>query len=132
MRRGRAIATTSHRRNGITVEISAGPATASVAADGSVQAKVADLARVYGNLFTDLQPSDLQRIGVERGDSFLLTAPGGEFHVLFGTTYADVPEGDWIAFPAAEGTVMIARNCANAASTAGLEIGDPFSVAAIR
>lgn len=116
-------------RDDATVVLDAGPSTVETIADGTLRATVRDLARVYGNLYTDLRPADLERIGVARGDPFTLTAPGGTFKVRYGTTYSDVPEGGWIAFPVAEGTVMIARNRANAATTAGLAIGDRFTVA---
>lgn len=111
-------------REDATVVIDAGPSTATVAADGSLRAKVTNLARVYGNLYTDLRPADFEQAGIKRGDSFTMKAPGGTFTVLYGKTYGDVPVGDWVAFPIAEGTIMISRNHANAAETAGLAIGD--------
>lgn len=116
-------------RDDATVNLDAGPSTAEAAADGALRATVRDLARVYGNLYTDLQPADFERRGIARGESFLLTAPAGTFKVRYGTTYSDVPQGEWIAFPTADGTVMIARNRANAAETAGLATGDTFTVA---
>lgn len=119
-------------RDDATMEPSVETADAAITADGSMLGKVTDLARVYGNLFTDLKPSDLARIGVKGGDFFLLNAPGGEYRVRFATTYADVAEGEWVAFVTAEGTMMIARNRANAATTAGLDTGDSFSIAAVR
>jgi pimeloyl-ACP methyl ester carboxylesterase len=115
-----------------TVEIDTGPSTAAFLADGSLRATVRDLSRVHGNLYTDLQPADFLRLGIARGGPFTLAAPGGTFTVFYGTTYSDVPQGEWIAFPTADGTVMIARNRANAAETAGLAIGDTFAVAKAR
>jgi pimeloyl-ACP methyl ester carboxylesterase len=116
-------------RDDATVALDAGPSTAQVAADGTLRATVRDLARVYGNLYTDLQPADFEQLGIERGGWFLLTSATGTFKVRYGTTYSDVPQGEWIAFPTADGTVMIARNRANAAETAGLATGDTFTVA---
>lgn len=116
-------------RDDATVEIDAGPSTATLLADGSLRATVRDLSRAHGNLYTNLQPADMERIGIARGDSFTLTAPVGAFTGLYGTTYSDVPQGGWIAFPTADGTVMIARNRANAAESAGLASGDAFTVA---
>lgn len=116
-------------RDDATVLMDAGPSAAKVAADGSLRATVRDLARVYGNLYTDLQPADFERLGIGRGDHFELKSAAGTFRVLYGRTYSDVPEGEWIAFPMAEGTIMFARNRAKAAETAGLEIGDTFTIA---
>jgi hypothetical protein len=120
-------------RDDATIEVDAGSSSAVIVApDGSLRATVRDLARVYGNLFTDLRPADLERLGVAQGESFTLTAPGGTFTVFYGTTYTDVPQGGWIAFPTAEGTVMIARNRGNAAEAANLATGDTFAVAKAR
>jgi pimeloyl-ACP methyl ester carboxylesterase len=116
-------------RDDATIAMDAGPSTASVADDGSLDVTVLDLSRGHGNFYTNLRPADLERLGVARGGSFKLTAPGGAFTVFYGTTYSDVPQGEWIAFPTADGTVMIARNRANAAETARLAIGDTFTVA---
>lgn len=115
-------------RDDATVAIDAGPPTATFAADGSLQSTVTDLVPVYGNLSTGLQPSDFERLGIAQGEVFTLAAPGGAFRVLYGKTYSDVPEGGWIAFPTAEGRVMLARNHANAAGTAKLSTGDTFTV----
>lgn len=116
-------------RDDATIRVDAGPSTATATADGTLRGTVSDLSRSYGNLYTDVQPADFERLGIAPGDKFALTAPGGTFTVHYGTTYSDVSTGEWIAFPTAEGTLMIARNRADAATTARLAIGDTFTVA---
>lgn len=106
-----------------------GPSTVRFAADGrTATGRVIDLSRVHGNLFTDFQPGDLARLGIELGSDFELRAPAGVFRVRYGSGYGDVARGEWVAFVTGEGQLMIARNRANAAQTAGLDYGDDLAL----
>jgi pimeloyl-ACP methyl ester carboxylesterase len=89
--------------------------------DNRVRTQVVELSRIYGNLTLDAQPSDLAAIGVGPGGFFDLVAQAGRFRVLFGTSYADVARGEWVAFTTADGLLMVARNFASAAAQAGVE-----------
>lgn len=105
-----------------------GPSTARFI-DGAAVGTVTDLSRLYGNLVTDLQPADLEHVGIRHGTRFVLDAPLGRFDVLWGDSYGDVPRGGWVAFTTADGTLMLARNYANAAETAGLSASSEVRVA---
>jgi S-adenosylmethionine hydrolase len=63
---------------------------------------------------------------------FDLTAGGKKFRVLYGTDFGDVARGEWVAFPRAEGVIVVARNFENAAATAGVKAGDPLVVRALK
>jgi pimeloyl-ACP methyl ester carboxylesterase len=107
-----------------------GPSTVRFAAESAAATgRVIDLSRVHGNLFTDFQPADLAQLGIEPGADFELRAPAGVFRVRYGTGYADVPRGAWVAFVTGEGQLMIARNRAHAAHTAGIDLDDDVVIA---
>lgn len=103
-----------------TVAPEPGPGVA-VPVEGGLQVEVIDLSRVYGNLVLEVQPAELESIGVRPGDSFRLEGPGGTAEVFFGTSYADVPQGAWVAFVTADGHLMVARNFAAAAPALGVD-----------
>lgn len=109
-----------------------GPSTVTRNPDGTLTARVIELSRVYGNITTDLQPADLKSIGVALGGHFILHTEKGAFDVTFGTSYADVSRGQWVAFTTGEGQIMIARNFANAAERAELDLGYTFRVEAVK
>lgn len=98
---------------------------------GVALGQVAQLTDTHGNLFTTFRPGDFARIGIAVGDSFELTGGGRTLTVKYGTTYSDVPRGEWVAFLRAEGVILIARNFANAAETLGLQQGDTLRVRAL-
>ncbi len=52
-------------------------------------------------------------------------------NVHYGTTFSDVPRGEWIAFPTAEGGTIVAINYGNAFEHLSPRIGDPAVIAAI-
>lgn len=112
-----------------TLMASAGQSTVEFAADNSAaQGRVTAIHPVYGNLTLDFQPADLARIGIEPGASFALDAGGRAFRVFYGKTFGDVPRGDWVGFPDPEGRFALAINRGNAATTAGLKVGDPVTL----
>jgi len=77
--------------------------------------KVMSINETYGNIFTAFSRDDLQKMGILQKESFIAGFQDNEFEVFYGTTYSDVPVGEWIAFITAEGTLQISRNFANAA-----------------
>jgi pimeloyl-ACP methyl ester carboxylesterase len=97
-------------------------------AEGAAHGFVGSVTEAHGNIFTTFSAADLARLGIVRGDDFELLAGGGTFRVRFGTNFSDVPRGEWIAFERAEGVMLIARNFANAGSTAGVSAGDPLTI----
>jgi S-adenosylmethionine hydrolase len=51
-----------------------------------------------------------------------------EWRVRYGSDYSDVARGEWVAFPRAEGVILLAMHYGNAAATAGLKAGDTVTV----
>ena len=114
-----------------TIPPDPGPSTA-VAHDDlrGFDTKVAEVDAVYGNILLEAQASDFGSSGISPMTFFALQVGGHSYRTLYGRTYTDVRNNQWVAFPDAEGRTVLARNFADAASTAGLKVGDTVSVTA--
>lgn len=84
-----------------------------------------------GNILTEFVAADLERLGIKKGDMFRVSFGDKTVTVLLGTTYSDVPKGEWIAFVQAEGLLKIARNWEDAAGTLGCKEGDELCISPI-
>jgi pimeloyl-ACP methyl ester carboxylesterase len=116
-----------------TLTVPAGKSAVEFAADNSAgHGRVTAIHPVYGNLTLDFQPADLARMGIGPEDSFALDAGGKTFRVVYGRTFGSVPHGDWVGFPDPDGRVTVAINRGNAATTAGLKVGDPVTLRPLR
>lgn len=82
----------------------------------------------YGNIDTDIGLGQVDELKLEKGDTFRIRFKDREFQVTLGTTYSDVPEGDWVAFVTDFGNLRIARNFENAAETLGVREGDRITL----
>ena len=93
---------------------------------GRAYARVNGFSTAYGNIYTDFVRSDLERLGVAKGDIFTVGFGEKAFPVTLGSGYGDVPRGDWVAFfdANADNLLKIARNHANAAEELGCGKGD--------
>jgi hypothetical protein len=60
-----------------------------------------------------------------------VTVNGRAYRALYGRTYTDVKDGDWVAFPDADGRTVLSRGFHNAARTAGLSVGTAVSLAPV-
>ncbi len=79
---------------------------------------------VYGNLYTELIPTDLQRLKVNKGQKFTISYKGHSYPVLYGSDYGDVQIGEWVAFVSGEGTFQISCNYCNASKMLEYQKGD--------
>jgi pimeloyl-ACP methyl ester carboxylesterase len=112
-----------------TVPADPGPSTAVLHRDGhGFDTRVAEVDAVYGNILLEAQARDFAAAGIEPMTYFELRLGSGSHRTLYGRTYTDVKEGEWIAFPDADGRTVLARSYADAARTAGLKAGDPVSL----
>ena len=96
--------------------------------DGGAYGTVTRVESPFGNLDTSLLESEIRSIGIGSGDSFQVRCRDRTFDVLLGSTFGDVPAGEWVAFSSPEGTLKIARNLASAAEASGCKAGDPVFV----
>jgi pimeloyl-ACP methyl ester carboxylesterase len=98
-------------------------------ADGrGFDARVVEVSGNYGNVFLNVQPSDLAALHVATNQYFHLTAHGQTFRVRLGTDFGSVKRGEWVLFPNADGFTWLARNYGDAAATASLKVGDTVSI----
>jgi S-adenosylmethionine hydrolase len=100
--------------------------------DGGAYGRISEISQSYGNLYTDLVQSDLSKLGIIMGSVFTVTHGDSTVNVLLGTTYSDVPRGDWVGLFNSEGLLQIARNFENAAKTLGCRHGDSLFIKPIK
>ncbi len=109
---------------GRDITIKVAPERTVVFDDGRAIGRVIDITDNYGNLFIDFQAEDFDRVGIHPGDRFRLTIDQISADVTYGTTFSDVPRGEWIAFPTAEGDTIIAINYGSAFEHTQAAVGD--------
>jgi len=78
----------------------------------------------FGNAFLGFHPGELASAGFEQGESYEVAAGGRVWMVHYGTSYGDVPLGEWVMFPTADEEIMLVRNHESAIATADLAVGD--------
>ena len=69
-------------------------------------------------------PADFQKLNIKKGDRFTVQFGDKKARVLLGTTFGDVPKGEWIAFFKEDGLLKIARNFDIAVKILGCKEGD--------
>lgn len=99
--------------------------------NGSAIGLVTEVTSDFGNINTDLIMTDLEKIGIDRRDTFMVRSGDKSVSVVLGTDYGDVPRGEWVAFISWEGMLRIARNFDNAAEGLGCKTGDSLTITAI-
>jgi hypothetical protein len=92
--------------------------------DGGAYCGINNISSDFGNINTDLIEKDLQKLGIALRSSFTVTLRDTTISAVLGTTYGDVPRGEWVGFISWEGTLRLARNYDNAAKTLGCREGD--------
>ncbi len=112
-----------------TIPADPGPSTAIAHTDRhGFDTFVAEVDAVYGNVLLEAVASDFASAGIAPMTYFELNVGGRPFRALYGRTYSDVKNDQWVAFPDADGRTVLSRNFANAAGTAGLKVGDRLSL----
>lgn len=91
-------------------------------------ARVTEISAIYGNLWVNVQATDLAAIGLTPGAWFELTVNGQTFRVRYGRDFSSVERGQWVLFGNADGFSWLARNYAHAADTAKAKLGDEIRV----
>ncbi|TVQ66075.1 MAG: hypothetical protein EA360_06755 [Balneolaceae bacterium] len=101
--------------------------TGTVQTETRISNRVISINPFFGNAFIGFHPDELAAWGLQRGDFFLIETHGELRRVYYGLSYGDVPLGEWVAFPTASDTILLARNHESAAETARLNTGDEVS-----
>lgn len=105
------------------------PVSTAVFAEGGARAKIVHCASSRGSFDTQFTTADMEKLGIPKGGSFTVTAREKSVQVRYGSTYSDVPKGDWIAFIVAEtGLLRIGRNYADAVTELGGAPGDMLTI----
>ncbi len=74
----------------------------------------------WGNLVTNIRQDLIERADISPGDGIVILTGGENVDAVFGTTYSDVPKGEWIAFVSSLGRMEIAINMDSAADALGV------------
>jgi pimeloyl-ACP methyl ester carboxylesterase len=113
----------------VTVTPAPQPSQVVARADGrGFDARVIEVSAIYGNVFLNTQPADFAAAGIAPGDFLQLTVRGQNFRVKYGSDFSSVPRGEWVLFPNADGFAWLARNYADAAATAQIQVGDSVTI----
>jgi pimeloyl-ACP methyl ester carboxylesterase len=113
-----------------TVAPDPGPSTAVIHDDHhGLDTRVAEVDPVYGTLLLEAQAQDFAGAGIPPMTYFKLgVGRGGTYRALYGRTYSDVRNGEWVAFPDADGRTVLSRNFADAAKTLAVGVGDQLTL----
>jgi len=96
--------------------------------NGRLENQVSSIDPFFGNIIAGFHPDELTNSGIEQGTVFVFEYNGLQQEIYYGTAYGDVERGEWIAFPAADDRLLIARNHEHAASTIQIQTGDTISI----
>jgi S-adenosylmethionine hydrolase len=86
---------------------------------------------VFGNLQLDAEPSQLQAIGVDAGESVEIESAGSVRKILVAEKFADAQPGEALIYVDSTGSLAIAVNRGSAADELGLEAGAELSISRI-
>lgn len=112
-----------------TVPADPGPSSAVFRDDRKgFDTRVAEIDPVYGTILLEAQADDFKRGQIPPMTFFQVVSNGKAYRALYGRTYSDVREGEWVAFPDADGRTVLSRNFKDAAGTLSLRIGDPVAL----
>lgn len=92
--------------------------------NGGIYSRITRVHPKFGNLDTEVIPADFQKLDIKKGDTFTVQFGDKKARVLLGTTFGDVPKGEWIAFFKEDGLLKIARNFDSAVKVLGCKEGD--------
>jgi pimeloyl-ACP methyl ester carboxylesterase len=96
--------------------------------DSGATGRVIDVTHNHGNVFINFGRDDFARLGIAVGDDFSLRIGKTTVNIRYGTTFSDVPVGEWISFSTAEGDTIVAINYGNAFDHLGAVIGDTVRI----
>lgn len=93
-----------------------------------LRATVTHISAIYGNVWINIQPSDLEQIGLTPGLWFQLSVNDHQSRARYGKDFSSVDRGQWVIFPNADGYFWLSRNWGNAAETADIKLGDQVTI----
>ncbi len=95
-----------------------------------VWGRVAGIDEIFGNVDLTLGHEDLLAQGLELGNRVSILCGEVFVDAVWGTTYADVGEGEVVVFVTADGGLRVAVNRGHAAARLGCRAGDTLKITA--
>jgi S-adenosylmethionine hydrolase len=77
----------------------------------------------WGHHITNIPQGLIEMEGLVPGDRVEIVVGGETKEALFGTTYNDVPPGEWVVMTGLSGQLVISKNMYSAADTLGVSAG---------
>lgn len=96
----------------------------------AMRGRVTAVDPIYGNVETNLVAADLYELGVELGEKIHISVGSKSWTVRWANSYADVGEGDLVAFLTADSTLRVAVNMGNAARRMRCHAGEFLEISA--
>jgi pimeloyl-ACP methyl ester carboxylesterase len=116
-----------------TVAPDPGPSTAVIHREThSLDTRIAEVDSIYGNVLLEAQAQDFEDAGIPPMTYCTFEVGGKSFRALYGRTYSDVKQNDWVAFPDADGRTVLSRYLGDAVATARLTAGMSLTLAAVQ
>jgi pimeloyl-ACP methyl ester carboxylesterase len=98
-------------------------------ADGrGFEARATEVSAINGNVQLNVQAADFAAAGIGPMTWFQLKLGDKVYRTRYARDFSDVKRGEWVAFINADGFTALARNFGDAASTAGIKLGDPATL----
>jgi pimeloyl-ACP methyl ester carboxylesterase len=108
------------------------PSTAVIRKDAhAFDTRVAEADAVYGNVLLEAVAQDFDDAGIAPMTYCTVSVGRKSYRTLYGRTYADVKQNEWVAFPDADGRTVLSRYLGDAVATAGLKPGMAVTLAAV-
>ncbi len=82
----------------------------------------------YGNVWTEIRPEDLARIGCSQGDRLRVTGKGLDLELPWVLTFGDVADGEPLAYLNSDNTLAFALNQGDFSSRYRLEEGAELTI----
>ena len=92
--------------------------------NGKAYGKVFKISPAHGSFTTKFTKGDLNKLGIKKGDSFIIGFGKNKHKIFWGTSYWSATKGDFVCFITAEGYVLVSYLLDRAAKLLGCKKGD--------
>jgi S-adenosylmethionine hydrolase len=106
---------------------------AAMVREGKIEARVLALDEPYGNVWTNVTPAEIAKLGLAPGAALVFDFGAGKrVEAPLARTFGDVPEGEPLAYFNSRGRLALAINRGNAARTYGAVRGAALTISRAR
>jgi pimeloyl-ACP methyl ester carboxylesterase len=99
--------------------------------NGGLAGRVVRVDPAHGNIQTSFVLSDLEKLGLQRGDDVAVLVGDSVISAQWGASFDDVSQGEFVVFVTATGYVRLAINMGDAAQALNLGEGDALTIKSV-